>query len=104
MAGKYGEGKFGWISRSPRGAVGCGVWKGICKGVGSFFRYVRFRVNNGKRVRFWHDPWCGAVPLYHLFPSCYSMAKNKRGFMNNHMIRTRVYCSWNMQPRRNLND
>ena len=29
MATKYGEERFGWASRSPRGAAGCGVWKGI---------------------------------------------------------------------------
>lgn len=87
VSARYVEERFEWASRSPRGTTGHGVWKGICKGLGSFFRYARFLVNNGKRVRFWHDPWCGAVPLYLLFPSCYGVAKDKGVFMNNHMIR-----------------
>lgn len=99
VAAKYGEERFGWASRSPRGVAGCSVWKGICKGLGSFFRYARFWVNNGERVRFWHDPWCGVVLLYFLFPSCYSVAKDKGVSLNYHMTRIRVYCSWNIQHR-----
>lgn len=56
VAAKYGEECFRWSSRYPRGTKGCGVWKEICKGFGSFFRCVRLKVNNGERVRFWHDP------------------------------------------------
>lgn len=48
---KYGDERFRWASRSPSGAMGCGVWKGICKGLGSFFRFAKFRINNGERVR-----------------------------------------------------
>lgn len=104
MAAKCGNERFRWTSRSPRGVVGCGVWKGICKGLGSFFRYTRFCVNNDERVRFWHNPWCGAVLLCLLFPSCYGMVEDKGGFVKNHMIRSRVFCSWKIQPQRNLND
>lgn len=52
VVSKYGEEHLGWEPREPRGAMGCGVWKGICKGMDSFFRLVIFKVNNGERVRF----------------------------------------------------
>ncbi len=28
-----------------------------------FAGYVQYVVGNGKRVRFWHDTWCGNQPL-----------------------------------------
>lgn len=48
--------------------------------------------------------WCTHVLLALLFPSCYSLAQNKWGSVKDHMIRSIVLCSWNLSPRRNLND
>lgn len=55
---KYEESYLGWTNGIPKGARGCGVWANICKGEEGIFRFVRFKINNGERVRFWHDPWC----------------------------------------------
>lgn len=72
------------------------MWKSICKGMDSFFRFITFKIINGEGVRFWHDPWCIGEPVYTLFPSCYDLAVAKWGSVREHMVRTRVSCSWNI--------
>lgn len=104
MATKYGDDKFGWMSASPKEAYACGVWKGIYSVKGLFSQPISFKVNKGDRVSFWHDPWCTKVPIVPLFPSCYRFTQNKWGSVKNHMIRTTILCSWNLHPKRNLND
>lgn len=101
---KYGEELIGWISGVPLGPAGYGVWKGIREGAELISRFTRLKVNNGEKVLFWHDTWCASKPLSSLFSSCYSVARRKWGSDRDHMIRTRVWCSWNIHPKRNLND
>lgn len=55
-------------------------------------------------MRFWHDPWYGDEPLKDVFPHCCDLAEDKWGVVKAYMIRCRVLCSWNIQPRRNLNE
>lgn len=43
-------------------------------------------------------------PLASLFLDCYNLAVNKWGTVKNHMRRSSSFCSWNIHPRRNLND
>lgn len=56
VAAKYGEDQFGWFSGRPTDLMGCGVWQGIFKGMGTFVPLISFRVNNGEEVRFWQWP------------------------------------------------
>lgn len=77
MAAKYGEDLNGWASNYPEGPRGCGVWKIISMGKEHFFRFVRFKINNGERVCFWLDPWYDRRPLALLFPSCFNLAVSK---------------------------
>lgn len=56
VATKYGKTQAIWTSDTPKGVIGYGVWANISKGGDEFLRFVRFRINNGERVRFWHDP------------------------------------------------
>lgn len=44
-------------------AYGVGFWKGIRKGWDHFLTFLTYSVGNGERVMFWHDPWCGDLPL-----------------------------------------
>ena len=36
-----------------------------------------FSVDNGKRVKFWKDQWCGDSTLRESFPSLYCVAMTK---------------------------
>lgn len=40
----------------------------------------------------------------HLISFLFSLALSKHGSVQEHMIRSRVFCSWDLKPRRNLND
>lgn len=55
-------------------------------------------------MRFWQDAWCAREPLRVQFPSCNDLAEDQWGSVKAHWIRSRVFYSWNIQPRRNLND
>lgn len=80
---------------SSVGAAGCWVWNKIFKGMYSFTCFTCFKVNIGERIWFWHDAWCSRVALW---------AERKFGSVEDHMIRSRVFCSWNLLLRRKLND
>lgn len=88
----------------PVGPVGCGVWKGIMLVEEEFFERVKFKVNKGNRVRFWQDVWCSREPLQSLFPSCFGLAIAKQGAVKDFVIHSRVFSSWDLKPKRNLND
>lgn len=77
--------------------------KAYSKGQNSFPTILVLK-STTERVFFWHDLWCSDEPLSRLFPSCYDIADCKWGSVEEHMIRSRFFCSWNSQSRRNLND
>lgn len=104
MVAKYGEDRNSWLPRIPLGASGYGVWKDICARKEQFSRFICFEVNKGDRVAFWHDSRCTSSSLAYLFPSYYSLVVCKQGSISDHMIRTRLFCSWNLHLRRNLNN
>jgi hypothetical protein len=35
------------------------------------------QVDNGVRIRFWHDRWCGEEPLRSTFPEYFSIDREK---------------------------
>lgn len=48
--------------------------------------------------------WYSREPLSDVFPSCFSLAQSINRSVFKHMICLRVLCSWDLKPRRNLND
>lgn len=92
IVAKYEEDHLGWSCRHPEEAMGCFVWKSISKGKEDFFKWLRFKVNDGGMVRFWHDPWCFRDPLAVIFLNCYNLVVNKRGTVKEHMIRSMSLC------------
>ena len=58
IVAKYGVDILGWWTKKSSFAHGLGCWKSILVGLERFKSLVRFEVNNGSRVRFWHDVWC----------------------------------------------
>lgn len=104
IATKYEEECNSWLPISPLGAIGCRVWKGICIGKDQLSQFIQFKINKGDRVSFWHDRWCSTSSLAQLFPQCYHLAVCKQGSVRDHMVRLRALCSWNLHPRRNLNN
>uniref|UniRef100_A0A2N9FBT2 Uncharacterized protein n=1 Tax=Fagus sylvatica TaxID=28930 RepID=A0A2N9FBT2_FAGSY len=67
IATKYGVEWGGWISKKARGAHSCNLWKGILSGWDFLKQHVELVASLGNRIRFWHDNWCGDVPLKTMF-------------------------------------
>lgn len=80
VASKYGDDQFGWMSRMSSGAAGYGVWKGICKEMDSFFRFVTFKINNGECVVL--DSRCTFSILLVM------ILRSKWGLVKEHMVRS----------------
>ena len=57
-----------------KGTHGCGLWKNIRKGANNFFGHVVYATGEGNRIRFWHDPWSGPIPLKELYPELFACA------------------------------
>ena len=47
-----------------------GVWKYIRRRWKVFFRFVRYKVGDGPKVRFWHGFWCGSQLLKIFSQTC----------------------------------
>ena len=77
IAAKYGLDWGAWMSRIPRGTHGCSVWKGIFSGWDVFHHHLQLVVGLGTRTRFWHDNWCGDIPLKVMFPVLFSCSSSQ---------------------------
>jgi len=65
----------GGVLVSFLGRMGWGLWKNIRRVWGKFYNHTRFEVDNGSKVRFWHDLWCGDMALRDVFPVLFCIAR-----------------------------
>ena len=82
ISGKFGKELEGWCSQERREGHGVGLWKSIRKVWGTFKAKIRFEVDNGRRVKFWHDVWCDDMPLKDFFPSLFTFAIAKEAWVD----------------------
>jgi hypothetical protein len=83
---KYGSDVGGGgVTNDVRMSYGVSLWKSIRHGWGDFFRFVRFDVGNGSRIKFWYDVWCGGVALQELYPDLFRLARNKEALVTHYM-------------------
>uniref|UniRef100_A0A2N9ERP2 Reverse transcriptase zinc-binding domain-containing protein n=1 Tax=Fagus sylvatica TaxID=28930 RepID=A0A2N9ERP2_FAGSY len=101
---KYGNMLGGWCSKTPRGAYGVGLWKGIRRGWDRFSTFVSFSMGKGERVKFWSDLWCGDFALKEAFPALFSIAENKEAAVAEYMQRSHGNLQWEVKFVRNLQD
>ena len=59
-------------------------------------------VGEGHRIRFWHDPWSGHIPLKNLFPDQYACSRSKEAWIFDLIVSTSEggERSWNLQFQR----
>jgi hypothetical protein len=84
---KYESMKGDWCSKEVGGSFEVGVWKCIRRGWDAFAAHVRYEIENGSKVLFWHDVWCGEIPLKTLFPELFLIASGKDAWVEENMQR-----------------
>jgi hypothetical protein len=83
---KCGSMRGGWCSKEVRGPYGVGVWKCMRRGWDAFLaHHVRYEVGYCSKVLFWHDVWCGDLPLKTLFPESFTIACDKDTWVEENM-------------------
>jgi hypothetical protein len=65
---------------------------------------VRYEVRNGSKVLFWHDVWCGEVPLKTIFPNLFLIASSKNAWVEKSMQRQNDTILWNILFTRPVHD
>ena len=65
------------MSGNPRGTHGCSLWKGILSGWDIFHHHLKLVAGLGTRTLFWHDRWCGDIPLKVMFPMLFSCSSSQ---------------------------
>jgi hypothetical protein len=101
---KYGSLRGGWCSKEVGGSYGYGVWKSIRRGWDAFAAHVRYEIGNGSKVLFWHDVWCGEIPLKILFPDLFLIARRKDAWVEEIMQRQNGTILWNIMFSRSVHD
>lgn len=48
--------------------------------------WIRFRVHDGCRVRFWRDKWCIQSVLLNLFPNLYLLERRQQAFFAENLL------------------
>jgi len=77
VVSKFGSLWDGWCSLEPIGTFGLGLWKNIRKGWDTFSGFVRLKVGNGVRTKFWYNLWCGNTVLKEAFHVLFGIAYAK---------------------------
>jgi len=57
---------------------------------------VRYEIGNGSKVLFWHDVWCGEIPLKTLFSELFLIASGKDTWMEKNIQRQNGTILWNI--------
>ena len=106
LAAKFGVDWGGWRTKTIWGAHGCGIWKGIMSGWEVYLQHVEFVVGSGSRVRFWHDKWCGEIPLWDRFPLLFYSSLLRDATIDSLFVRPNFggVHEWNIIFVRNFND
>lgn len=68
IVAKYSVKGNSWTDGAPHGSLG--IWKGIVSIKDAFTVGVRYGVDLGDKILFWHDIWVGARPLASQFQTC----------------------------------
>ena len=69
-----------------------------------FSPFLSFKVGNGERMRFWHDVWCGDLPLKVVYPGLFSIAGERDASVAALMAFRNGALHWEMSFSRNVQD
>lgn len=60
------------------------------------------KVGDGRRIKFWHDKWCGAASVKHKFPNLITLSSAKFGSLHIFCAMKSSFNGWNFLYRRPL--
>ena len=93
---KYGSIGGGWATQLVSGPYGVCLWKYISQCWDTFLQFLEFKVEDGSRICFWSDTWCGVEPLKVLFSELYRITWDKEAFVANHLRVCNVAIHWEL--------
>ena len=97
------QGKEGWcVSKVSFKALG--IWKSVLSVKGDFDQWIRYRVHDGKRIRLWHDKYCGQASLKDLFPLLYMLDRHQEAVVADKFLFLGGSVVWDLRLLRNLQD
>jgi hypothetical protein len=74
------------------------------KGWETFSKFVRYEVDDGSKVSFWHDEWCGDLPLKISCLDLFSIACSKEAWLAENMKFRDGNINWNVIFTRPVHD
>ena len=101
---KYGTKELGWKPKEAKGPYGAGLWKDITKEADWISKSWKFNIDDGSRVRFSKDQWCGSTTLSISFPSLFGIAANKNEIVAEVWDQSGGSGHWNLNLVRSVND
>jgi hypothetical protein len=101
---KYGgQGNF-WVSNRVNTPHGVSLWRHIRTGWDVFSQHISYTVGDGSRLRFWHDVWCGDLPLRSQFPSLFQLARAPEASVADLCHFQGTNCVWDIAFNRSVQD
>ncbi|GKV37932.1 hypothetical protein SLEP1_g45894 [Rubroshorea leprosula] len=110
IIGKYGERGGHWLDWiKEKEGLGSTWWRDVCcidkidrERVGWLLEGFRIKLEDGKRVSFWWDNWCGVGYLANKYPRLYLLSTGKDNKCYQMGNDGNEQWSWNLQWRRKL--
>ena len=96
VGAKHDMMRGGWYSKEVGGPYRVGVWKCIRRWWRGFAHHLRYDIEDGSTVFFWHDVWCGERHLKFVFPELFNIACNKDAWVEEYMEAPNDLLHWNV--------
>ena len=62
-----------------------GLWKYIRAGWDGFSKHITYEIGDGSWIKFWHDIWCGDLPLRQKFSDLFHLARVPEALVADHL-------------------
>ena len=69
-----------------------------------FAHWIRYRVHDGLRVKFWQNEWFGQLVFANQFPNLFLLDHRQQGFVADNFSKDAIQVVWDFSFRRNLID
>lgn len=73
-------------------------------GLEEFYRFIRFDVGDGSKIKFWYDVWCGDQALTAGFLELYSISRFKEASVADDLQFSNDTLQWNITFIRSMHD